>query len=294
VTAVPAATGNGITSTGVTDLLFQSIKMVGQESNGIFSAVGDNLVYRDIVGDGLNTSLYSVFPVTSSNVVIEGCLVERVIDAGVYVGQSSGIIVRHNRIQENVAGLEIENSQFAEVYGNLATNNAGGILEFKLPGLANQNGNDNYYHHNVSISNNRESSPYTLPGAIVGVIPTGTGYLTFSNDFSVWSYNLSRDNGSFGFAMLDQEMINALGDPMDPAFDPVSPDQATTGNLVAFNQFNANGDNPDTTPPNATPLSKDMIFALNDDQGGNHNNCFTGNSTGINGFMDLTPSDCTP
>jgi hypothetical protein len=44
VTAVPAATGNGITSTGVSDLLFQSIKMVGQESNGIFSAVGDNLV----------------------------------------------------------------------------------------------------------------------------------------------------------------------------------------------------------------------------------------------------------
>ena len=41
-----------------------------------------------------------------------------------------------------MAGIEIENCINADVYGNLATGNAGGILVFSLPGLTLKNGSD--------------------------------------------------------------------------------------------------------------------------------------------------------
>ena len=56
-------------------------------------------------------------------------------DAGFYVGQSRNIIVRRNRAEGNVAGIEIENSIGADVYENTATGNTGGILVFNLPDL---------------------------------------------------------------------------------------------------------------------------------------------------------------
>jgi len=46
-------------------------------------------------------------------------------DAGSYVGQSKNVIVRNNRAESNVAGIEIENTQGADVYDNVAVDNTG-------------------------------------------------------------------------------------------------------------------------------------------------------------------------
>jgi hypothetical protein len=43
------------------------------------------------------------------------------------LGQSQNIIVKNSRAEFNVAGIEIENSYFADVFNNIATNNTGGI-----------------------------------------------------------------------------------------------------------------------------------------------------------------------
>ena len=43
------------------------------------------------------------------------------------------IIVRNSLAEYNVAGIEIENSSFADVYDNTTKNNTGGILVFDLP-----------------------------------------------------------------------------------------------------------------------------------------------------------------
>ena len=61
-------------------------------------------------------------------------------DAGIFVGQTQRTIVRHNRVERNVAGIEIENIFGADVYENEATNNTGGLLVFSLPGLKQKNG----------------------------------------------------------------------------------------------------------------------------------------------------------
>ena len=83
---------------------------------------------------------YGIYPVQSSHILIDSSVAIGAADAGIYVGQSSQIIVRNSRAEYNVAGIEIENSTFADVYDNVATNNTGGILVFDLPNLEIQGG----------------------------------------------------------------------------------------------------------------------------------------------------------
>jgi parallel beta-helix repeat protein len=74
--------------------------------------------------------------------------------AGIYVGQSRQIIVRRNRVEQNVAGIEIENSQYADVYDNTATGNTGGILVFHIPDLPGEDGQHARFFHNQIEGNN--------------------------------------------------------------------------------------------------------------------------------------------
>ena len=89
---------------------------------------------------------YGFYPVESENVLIDGCVAIGASDAGIYVGQSKNIIVRNSIAQYNVAGIEIENSYYADVYNNLASHNTGGILVFDLPDLPQQGGHLSLIH----------------------------------------------------------------------------------------------------------------------------------------------------
>ena len=120
--AIENAKGDAIKSKGVKNISF--IKVRTEWTNGPDSKNG----------------AYGLYPVESIGVLIDGCVAIGASDAGVYVGQSEQIIVRNTRAEFNVAGIEIENSYYADVYNNVATNNTGGILIFDLPNLPKQGG----------------------------------------------------------------------------------------------------------------------------------------------------------
>src|SRR5581483_10115819 len=94
-------------------------------------------------------------------------------DAGIYVGQSQKVVVRKCRAEQNVAGIEIENCTDADVYENMATNNAGGLLVFDLPGLQAKNGRRVRVHDNQVFANNHEN--FAPKGNIVATVAPGTG-----------------------------------------------------------------------------------------------------------------------
>ena len=123
---------------------------------------------------------YGIYPVQSRNILIEEAVAIGAADAGIYVGQSSNIIVRNSRAEFNVAGIEIENSTYADVYDNVATNNTGGILVFDLPNLEVQGGQGTRVFSNNVYRNNTEN--FAPEGAIVGNVPAGTGLLVLAND----------------------------------------------------------------------------------------------------------------
>src|SRR4029078_9013947 len=74
------------------------------------------------------------FPGKSQTVLVEDSIAENASDAGLYVGQCQHVVVRNNKVTGNVAGPEIENTQYAGGYGNVAEGHTHGIVVFDLPG----------------------------------------------------------------------------------------------------------------------------------------------------------------
>jgi parallel beta-helix repeat protein len=245
---------NGITSCGslssgctnpADDLLLQSLEVNDFEANDVLTVGADGVTYRDMItrGPGTNPGTeYGLFPVQSNNVLIEDSVVSTVRDAGIYVGQSTNIVIRNNEVFGNVAGLEVENSANAEVYGNYAHDNSGGILVFKLV-LPVQYSNCHSIHDNVVTNNNGAN----YGSGLVGAVPVGTGILILSNDTSMFQNNTVTGNDTFGIVLTDQNTLNLLYEP--DFFPTPSPDQDAEYNSFVGNTQTGNGTNPDPFVP---------------------------------------------
>ena len=166
---------DGIAVTG-DDFLVQDLTVLDSPKDGIRVSASNGVVFRRIRATWTNESLstngaYGIYPVRSQNVLVEDSFAENAADAGLYVGQCQNVIVRNNTVRGNVAGLEIENTQYADVYGNLAEDNTAGIVVFDLP--ANPVvGRDVRLRNNRIFRNNRGNF---APGGTVALIPAGTG-----------------------------------------------------------------------------------------------------------------------
>lgn len=159
---------------------------------------------------------YALYPVECRNVLIEDSAAIAASDAGIYVGQSDNIVVRRNRAEKNVAGIEIENSTRADVYQNVATGNTGGLLVFNLPGLGVANGSKTRVYENQIRDNNEPN--FAPPGNIVGKVPTGTGIaLLAAHEVEVFG-NVIENHASVQLGIISYTTVTL--DFNDPRFDP--------------------------------------------------------------------------
>ena len=181
------------------DVVLRGFAVEDSRGDGIKSKGANRIVYHDLRvewtgGPKASNGADGVYPVDSSDVLIDKVTVKGASDAGIYVGQSKNIIVRNSLAMFNVAGIEIENCYGADVYQNVATHNAGGILVFDLPNLPQKGG------HSVRIFSNRSErndTPNFAPkGNIVAGVPNGTGVIIMANrDVHVFN-NIIGENGS--------------------------------------------------------------------------------------------------
>ena len=176
-----------------------------EEEHGIFAS-GSNLVFedftvKDTVGDGLriegcenvvirrvkaiwsceectDNGEYGIYPVKCRMVLIEESESKGASDAGIYVGQTTDTVVRNCKAYGNVAGIEIENTHNAVVYGNVAEGNTGGILVFSLPGLSVPDTRNVRVYKNTVRNNNVKN--FAREGAIVSLVPSGLGMLVMA------------------------------------------------------------------------------------------------------------------
>jgi len=188
-----------ITSNGaiLKDFAVEDTSGDGIKSKGVDGIAMIRLRVEWTNGPHAENGAYGLYPVQSKNVLIDGALVIGASDAGIYVGQSDQIIVRNSRGEFNVAGLEIENSYFADVQDNILTNNTGGILVFDLPNLPQQGGHNIRVFGNKSFANNTPN--FAPEGNIVGIVPAGTGMLVMANsDVEVFDNTFS-DNRTVNF-----------------------------------------------------------------------------------------------
>jgi len=170
-----------VTSDHVTleDFAIEDTKGNCHKSNGADYHVIRRVRAEWTAGPKTENGAYGLYPVSSQNVLIEDCVARGASDSGIYVGQSDNVVVRNCKAEFNVAGIEIENCHNAEVYGNVATRNTGGILVFDLPDLPKQRGHNIRVYRNKVFKNDTEN--FAPAGNIVATVPTGTGIMVMAN-----------------------------------------------------------------------------------------------------------------
>ena len=224
-------------------------------------------------GPKATNGAYGFYPVESKDVLIDGCVAIGASDAGIYVGQSQNIIVKNSVAQYNVAGIEIENSYYADVFDNLASHNTGGILVFDLPDLPQQGGHHVRVFRNKAINNDTDN--FAPEGNIVGEVPRGTGIIIQANsDVEVFDNDIY-GNGTvnlsivtYGYETEDEnynphpKSIQIHGNRFgDGGFDP----DVGTGELAAILFELSDGDMPDIFWDGILPTSQ-MIFGQPDEE----------------------------
>jgi parallel beta-helix repeat protein len=181
------------------DVVLRDFAVEDTRGDGIKSKGADRIVYHNLRvewtgGPKATNGAYGVYPVSSRDILIDKVVVRGASDAGIYVGQSRNIVVRRSTAEMNVAGIEIENSFDADVSGNVARHNAGGILVFDLPNLPQMGGHAIRVFDNDVTAN--DTPNFAPKGNIVASVPTGTGVMIMANrDVHVFGNRLS-DNGT--------------------------------------------------------------------------------------------------
>jgi parallel beta-helix repeat protein len=206
----------GIKITNSYNITLQDITVQDTKGDAVKAQMVENITMRNVKvewtnGPDKDNGAYGLYPVQCLNVLIDGCTAIGASDAGIYVGQSKYIIVKNSKARYNVAGIEIENSLYADVYDNEAYNNTGGILVFDLPDLIQKEGGYVRIFKNSIHDNNHVN--FAPKGNVVGKVPQGTGLMILATRNVEAFENRIVNNISAGTAIISYYMTeNPIND----------------------------------------------------------------------------------
>ena len=229
-------------SVNASNFLIEDLAIEDSVGDALKINEGDNITIRRVRtewtnGPSTDNGAYGIYPVQTTNVLLEGNVAIGASDAGIYVGQSRQVIVRNNRAEYNVAGIEVENTIGADVYNNVANNNTGGILVFNMPSIP-QRGYATRVFDNDVHSNNTEN--FAIPGTAVSGVPTGSGVMINSNDQVEIFNNRITSNNTANIVISSYFSANFAGQREIAAeFDPY-PEQI----MIYGNSFEGGGTAP--------------------------------------------------
>ncbi len=211
-----------------------NVTVRGFEENGVRLVGVDGFLLANV--SAVDDGEYGLFPVFSSNGVIEHCRASGHSDTGIYVGQSHHVIIRGSVAFGNVNGIELENSSDVRAVGNETFDNVAGILVVLLPGLDVKTSADILVAGNRVHDNNHPN--FAAPGEIESFVPSGSGILVVGTDRTRVSQNVVMGNAFTGIAVGSTLLLGALaGLPLEAFADiEPNPDGARiTGNVVTRN-----------------------------------------------------------
>jgi parallel beta-helix repeat protein len=184
----------------------------------------DNVTVRDFLRNGViligvdgfrlsrvrtvNNGEYGLFPLRTANGVIENCTATGHADTGIYVGQSTDVVIRNSAVWANVAGFEIENTVRGTVENSLAYDNTVGVLVSLVPGLQVMTASDAVVRNNLIHDNNHVN--FGDPEDLAGLLPAGSGVIVVGPDRTLITGNTITNNASTGVAVVDAEILAAL------------------------------------------------------------------------------------
>jgi len=202
------AAGDALFAQSVNNLRYEGFTITNAPGNGIKTLSVTGVTFRSLsvtwTAMDKTDGAYGLYPVQSTNVLIERCAISGASDSGIYVGQSQQVVVRDNEAFGNVGGIEIENSFFGDVHDNQVHDNTAGIHVFDLPALQQEGGHSIRIYSNVIRNNNKAN--FAAKGDIVGIVPAGTGFFVMANhDVEVFR-NTFDSNGTGSAGIISYEV----------------------------------------------------------------------------------------
>lgn len=199
----------GIKITDSRQITVEALTVQNTKGDGIKAQLVDGITFRKVRtiwtnGPDKNNGGYGLYPVQCTNVLIDECTASGASDAGIYVGQSKYIVVKNSTAHQNVAGIEIENSLYADVFDNEVYDNTGGILVFDLPDLVQKKGGFiRVFNNHIHDNNHKNFAP---KGNIVGKVPPGTGFMILATNHVEAFGNKIINNITTGTAIISYHM----------------------------------------------------------------------------------------
>jgi parallel beta-helix repeat protein len=257
----PGTGGEGLLVTSKEDVTVADLAIEDARGDGIKTNGTKRIVFRNVRtewtgGPKETNGGYGIYPVLCTDVLIEGCKVAGASDAGIYVGQSTNVIVRRNTVEKNVAGIEIENCTKADVYENVATDNSGGILVFTMPDLPTKDGRACRVFNNKVVANNHEN--FAPKGNIVASVPPGTGVMILANDEVEVFDNTIEKNQTGGLSIISYLFTGR--EIKDDKFDPYCEAIHIHNNRFAGNGTKPSGAIGETLSKVLGPTLPDILY----------------------------------
>ncbi len=236
------------------DFTIEDLAIEDTAGDGLKINEGRNIIIRRVRVEWTNgpdekNGAYGIYPVQVENLLLEESVAIAASDAGIYVGQSRNVVVRNNRAEFNVAGIEIENTIGADVYGNVTVNNTGGILVFNMPDLPMPGHSIRVYRNRV-VSNN--TGNFGAKGTPVASVPAGSGIVINSNDKVEIFDNEIADNDTANIIISSYFATGFQGTrEMASNYDPY-PETI----YIYGNKFNGGGSSPEGLDLKALKIAK--------------------------------------
>ncbi len=216
----PGGEENGITvDPGSNGFALVNVTVRGFDAAGVFLAGVHGFLLSEVTA--LDNGEYGLFPVHSSDGVIERCRASGHNDTGIYVGQDTNITVRSSVTYANVNGIEFENVRHVRALGNDTYDNVVGILVVLLPGLDAKTSSDVLVAGNRVHDNNHAN--FAPPGDLASFVPTGSGILVVGADRVKVEENRVTGNQFVGIGVASTLVLGQLAGLPPAAFSDIEP-----------------------------------------------------------------------
>jgi len=171
-------TGPGMLVAG-NDFALENLSIEDAKTDGLQLSQGDHITIRGLRvswtgGPKVANGSYGISVIRAKNVLLEDCEAFSASAAGVRVGQSNTVIVRHCHAEQNVAGIEVENTVGTELAENTVTGNTGGIVVLNLPELSPPGHTTRIYKNHVYKNN---LANFAAQGSAMASVPAGSGVI---------------------------------------------------------------------------------------------------------------------
>lgn len=237
-TGLGATVGVRVRSTDgsrLTDFTLEGFEIRGYTVSGVLLRGVDG--FRLTEGHYVDNPLYGIFPIASTDGRVDHNEVSGSFDSGIYIGQSTDILIDQNVAHDNTVGIEVELASRVTVRDNVATANSVGAIVFAIPGRPVKATEDILIEGNT-FSGNRRPNTVTDPDELLAALPGGIGILNVAGDRVHLIDNTVNGNASAGIGVISLPPEYAV---LDPMVDPV-PDNG----VVSGNTTRGNGSSPDT------------------------------------------------